>query len=203
MDYNGGKFIDYPKNLRDCSCRRCRYLSKKQKRLTQQILKRLPQLKRGWRLCQLLCVGNSSTFLPPHGERDINVVGILMDIRRKIDELARMDNLMLIADTNALLNRIIDDNETPFIYEKIGTRFNNIMIDEFQDTSILQWQNFKPLILNSLSEGCSCLVVGDVKQSIYRWRSSDWRLLSDIGNQVNPYNAQLQVLATSWRSCAY
>lgn len=204
MDYNGGKFIDYLEKLEEIAAADdADILSKNKKTDTANLEAALPQLKRlAGDYANFVRSNMLDFFTATMVERDIYVVGILMDIRRKIDELARMDNLMLIADTNALLNRIIDDNETPFIYEKIGTRFNNIMIDEFQDTSILQWQNFKPLILNSLSEGCSCLVVGDVKQSIYRWRSSDWRLLSDIGNQVNPYKSQLQVLATNWRSCA-
>lgn len=135
-------------------------------------------------------------------EKRIYDAGILNDIRRQIDDIAQEKGQMLIADTTTLLNKIIDNNETPFIYEKTGTRFFNFMIDEFQDTSNVQWHNFKPLMLNSLSQDNDCLVVGDVKQSIYRWRSSDWRLLSNIANDIKPYSADVNVLKTNWRSCA-
>lgn len=53
------------------------------------------------------------------------------------------------------------------------------MIDEFQDTSAMQWKNFRPLVVNSLGEGAKVMIVGDVKQSIYRWRNGDWRLLAN------------------------
>lgn len=75
------------------------------------------------------------------------------------------------------------------------------MIDEFQDTSVLQWKNFYPLILNSLSDGKFNLVVGDVKQSIYRWRNSDWKILDEqIYNDFSSEQLYEENLATNWRS---
>lgn len=132
---------------------------------------------------------------------NLNALGITTDIALKVNELARNENLFLLADANQLLHQIIDENDAPFIYEKTGTRFQHYMIDEFQDTSRLQWNNFRPLLQNSVSEGNTAMIVGDVKQSIYRWRNSDWKLLSD---QVNidfaVHGTQPKTLDTNWRS---
>lgn len=128
-------------------------------------------------------------------------LGITMDIRREVAAISREERLMLLPESTRLLNQIIDENEAPFIYEKTGVRYRHLMIDEFQDTSRLQWNNFKPLLLNSLSQNNHCMVVGDVKQSIYRWRNSDWQLLnSRISSEVAPYESVRKSLQTNWRS---
>lgn len=106
-------------------------------------------------------------------------LGILSDIDKKVREYCAENNVMLISDTTELLSKIIEGTDTPFVYEKIGSRVEHYMIDEFQDTSSLQWANFLPLVRNSLSSGNMNLIVGDVKQSIYRWRNSDWKLLNE------------------------
>ena len=94
-----------------------------------------------------------------------------------LERYLRENNMMLIADAGELLNRIIGDAEIPFIYERTGTRLTNLMIDEFQDTSVLQWSNLKPLVDNSVASGNDNLIIGDVKQAIYRFRNSDPTLL--------------------------
>lgn len=101
-----------------------------------------------------------------------NILGIITDIHTCIKENNNENNALLLSDSSNLLHAIINDSDTPFIYEKIGTYLNHYLLDEFQDTSVLQWENFKPLIANSLANGNSNLIVGDVKQSIYRRRSS-------------------------------
>ncbi|MCD6597009.1 MAG: UvrD-helicase domain-containing protein [Bacteroidales bacterium] len=106
-------------------------------------------------------------------------LGIYVDLENKIQEYARENNEFLISDLANFLNRIIDHNEVPFIYEKTGIIFRHFFLDEFQDTSVIQWNNFKPLISGSLSAGNMNMVVGDVKQSIYRWRNSDWKILGE------------------------
>lgn len=132
---------------------------------------------------------------------NLNALGIITDIAVKVNELARDENLFLLSDANRLLHQIIDENETPFIYEKTGTRFLHFMIDEFQDTSHMQWGNFRPLLQNSIGEGNTSLIVGDVKQSIYRWRSSDWKLLSDQVNiDFKNHGVDSLTLDTNWRS---
>lgn len=98
----------------------------------------------------------------------------------------REANRFLLSDTQTLLNSLIKDNDSPFIFEKIGTQLDHIMIDEFQDTSTIQWKNFKVLLEETMSrEDAGNLIVGDVKQSIYRWRSGDWRLLNNIDKEFN------------------
>ncbi|KPK86840.1 MAG: hypothetical protein AMS27_04210 [Bacteroides sp. SM23_62_1] len=109
----------------------------------------------------------------------IYTLGILTDISRRMIDYLNERNLFLLSESSYFLKEIIGGNEAPFIYEKIGNYFNHYMIDEFQDTSRMQWQNFKPLLENSLAGNQSNLVVGDVKQSIYRWRNSDWEILSE------------------------
>jgi len=128
-------------------------------------------------------------------------LGILVDLRKSVKELCREKGIVLISDSGHLLKDVIADSETPFVYEKTGSVYSHFMIDEFQDTSGLQWNNFRPLISNSLSEGNLGMVVGDVKQAIYRWRSSDWRLLAGkLGESFPVFGLQNEVLSSNWRS---
>ncbi len=111
--------------------------------------------------------------------KNMYVFGLITDISRKLKEYKDENNIMLLADAPKFLNGVIRDSDTPFIYEKVGSFYRNYLIDEFQDTSGLQWQNFQPLIVNSLDQGYESLVVGDVKQAIYRWRGGDLTLLQE------------------------
>lgn len=104
-------------------------------------------------------------------------LGIASFVNSEFEALLKEKNVMSLDDSNTLLHRIIDGSDAPFVYEKLGVRFENFLLDEFQDTSTIQWDNFRPLLSESDSNGRSNLVVGDVKQSIYRWRGSDWKLL--------------------------
>lgn len=145
---------------------------------------------------------NSRTYQTAYEiNRYFFTLGILGDVDKNIRTYASENNIMLISDTTELLNRIIEGNESPFIYEKVGMRVNNYMIDEFQDTSGMQWQNFLPLVQDSLGAGNKNFIVGDVKQSIYRWRNSDWKLL-DEQLDIDFRNERLnhETLDTNWRS---
>lgn len=110
--------------------------------------------------------------------RNLDSLAILSDLWFTIRKLSTDEGFMLLADSGPLLREFVKETDAPFVYEKAGTRYENFMIDEFQDTSVIQWQNFKPLIENSLAQGSFSMVVGDVKQAIYRWRNGDWRILS-------------------------
>lgn len=131
----------------------------------------------------------------------LHSLGILTDLAIELRKLTVDENIMLIADSNLLLNKIIDNSEAPFVYEKTGLKIDNFMIDEFQDTSGLQWQNFLPLIQNSMANNNENLVVGDIKQSIYRWRSSEWRLLKEkIYDDFRADQIKNFELNDNWRS---
>lgn len=129
-------------------------------------------------------------------------LGILSDISRYVADYRTEKNVMLIADTTELLHKVIGDSSTPFIYEKTGTRIDHYMIDEFQDTSRMQWENFRPLIEESLAASFDNLIVGDVKQSIYRFRNSDWELLDHLlDKEFLPDELKNETLKDNWRSC--
>jgi ATP-dependent helicase/nuclease subunit A len=128
-------------------------------------------------------------------------LGILNDITRNIREYASENNLFLLSDVASLLAGIIGSNDAPFVYEKTGHFFRHFMIDEFQDTSAIQWKNFVPLISNSLAENNRNILVGDVKQSIYRWRNGDWRILANgIQEDMKIFTPQVRTLEVNWRS---
>ena len=131
---------------------------------------------------------------------NLNQTMLLGKVNEKLRQLNDEANRFLLADTAYFLRELIAGNDIPFIYEKAGTQFQYIMIDEFQDTSELQWDNFQPLIANSLSNGNNCLLVGDVKQSIYRWRNSDWSILNDIEHSQFGNYVKQEPLDTNYRS---
>jgi len=132
---------------------------------------------------------------------NIYALGILSDVLNKVHQITTSENSFLLSDAGELLNLITKEDQAPFIYEKVGNRFENFMIDEFQDTSIIQWDNFQPLINNSMAEGYDNLVVGDVKQSIYRWRNSDWKILGTMKEDlVDNKRFISEPLKTNWRS---
>ena len=151
--------------------------------------------------------------------RHLNELRLLGSIEQKVRHLNNEANRFLLSDTQGLLNRLIDDSDSPFIFEKTGAQLTHIMIDEFQDTSTVQWQNFKVLLEETMSHSyqenvipnsdapsqrlISNLIVGDVKQSIYRWRSGDWRLLNNIEGQFPQAKETVNVLplTTNHRSC--
>lgn len=133
--------------------------------------------------------------------RYLSQLRLLRSIDLKVREMNQETNRFLLSDTQALLQSLIKsgENDTPFIFEKIGTRLEHIMIDEFQDTSTIQWQNFKVLLEETMSHGQSHnLIVGDVKQSIYRWRSGDWKILNDIEREFPSPEALLHVESLAW-----
>jgi len=128
-------------------------------------------------------------------------LGILSDVSQQIAAYREEKNIMLIADTTELLSKVIDGSDAPFIYEKTGTIVDHYMIDEFQDTSGMQWQNFRPLLRESLAYKQSNLIVGDVKQSIYRFRNSDWKLLDEqVQRDFLPEMIREKTLKENWRS---
>jgi len=130
----------------------------------------------------------------------INDVQLLRHIEAFAKELNDSAQRFMLSDTPTLLGEMVKDDDSPFVFEKIGAHLEHIMIDEFQDTSTVQWQNFKKLLLECIGKGNSNLIVGDVKQSIYRWRSGDWRLLNSIDQQFSASLLDFKPLDTNYRS---
>lgn len=131
----------------------------------------------------------------------IYALGVAGELDREFKAIMKEKNVLSIDDSNTILKNIIDGSDAPFIYEKIGVRFENFLLDEFQDTSRIQWDNFCPLLKDSEAQGFDSLIVGDVKQSIYRWRGSDWNLLDKEVEMEFP-SSRTDVLDTNYRSCA-
>lgn len=128
---------------------------------------------------------------------NLHQLGLVWDISEEISRQNADNNRFMLADTALFLNKMIDQADAPFIYEKIGAQIKHVMIDEFQDTSRLQWGNFKSLLANITANNDFSLIVGDVKQSIYRWRNGDWSILNDIEKQL-PVN--IHSLSFNYRS---
>ena len=133
-------------------------------------------------------------------KKHINNLQLLDAIDQELHEENKQKNRFILSDTNALLHHFVTSDDSPFIFEKLGSSINHIMMDEFQDTSRLQWKNFKFLLLNGLSQGYSSLIVGDVKQSIYRWRHSDWRILNSLNDKLEQFPIKSETLSTNRRS---
>ena len=131
--------------------------------------------------------------------KDSFSLGLAGEFYRSFDALLKEKNLMCIDDSNTILRDIINGSDAPFVYEKLGVRYEHFLLDEFQDTSNIQWQNFLPLLRESEGKGGKSLIVGDVKQSIYRFRDSDWSLLGRGVQQQFP-GAKVEALDCNWRS---
>jgi ATP-dependent exoDNAse (exonuclease V) beta subunit len=129
--------------------------------------------------------------------------GIISELEEKLKIYREKHQLFHLSDTTRMLSKAIEDQDAPFIYEKSGNTFIHILIDEFQDTSEEQWSILKPLIINTLGSGNDIYIVGDAKQSIYRWRGGEMELIvdgvrKDLGK--NGFKPEEKILDTNWRS---
>jgi len=133
------------------------------------------------------------------------VLGLLGRVIHYMSDFTRENSSLLLKDTNTILRKIIADDPVPFIYERVGVNLNHFLIDEFQDTSRMQWENLKPLLDESLGFGHDNLVIGDEKQSIYRFRNADPTLL---GNLHESFSGNSRITGsdisgnTNWRSAS-
>ncbi len=132
----------------------------------------------------------------------LNNVRLLASIDEEVQAENRARNRFLLSDTNALLHGVVGEGDSSFVFEKIGAHIRHVMIDEFQDTSRMQWANFRLLLLEGLSQGADSLVVGDVKQSIYRWRNGDWNILNGLTERIGAFPVRVKALRTNRRSAA-
>ncbi|MCC8089659.1 MAG: UvrD-helicase domain-containing protein [Rikenellaceae bacterium] len=134
-------------------------------------------------------------------KENFRVFALLNDLSETVRSIVSENNMMLISDTTGIINDLIKNNDTPFIFEKAGNHFSHYMIDEFQDTSHSQWKNFIPLLNNAISQDKNypVFVVGDIKQSIYRWRGGNWDILGS-GVEAQFSQTDLINLDTNYRS---
>ncbi len=135
--------------------------------------------------------------------KNITPLSVLNVINKELTALKEEQNKMLISEFNSIISKEIKNQPTPFIYERIGEKFNHYFIDEFQDTSVMQWENLIPLLGNSLSsETGTVMLVGDAKQAIYRWRGGKAEQFIGLFNDENPFYVEKQIenLPTNYRS---
>ncbi|MDD5571241.1 MAG: UvrD-helicase domain-containing protein [Bacteroidales bacterium] len=118
--------------------------------------------------------------------RSIYEIALLNEIEKLIEEYKKQPDKTHISEFNKLISDIVINEPVPFIYERIGVKYHHFLIDEFQDTSVMQWQNFLPLIENSLANSDFNMVVGDGKQAIYRWRSGEVEQFSNLPEIYKP-----------------
>lgn len=131
------------------------------------------------------------------------MVGIISPLNDELKNFRDENQLFLLSDTTRMLREAVRDTDAPFIYEKSGNTYSHLFIDEFQDTGNEQWQILKPLVTNSIANGNDILIVGDAKQSIYRWRGGNMNLLlKDVKKELHQFNSITteEKLDTNYRS---
>ena len=132
--------------------------------------------------------------------RYLNPLRLLDVIEQEANNINAENNQFNLSKTPTLLSKLVEKTDAPFVFEKIGTQFHNVMIDEFQDTSQQQWNNFKVLLIENQSTGGNDLLVGDIKQSIYRWRNGDWAILKNVKKELANLTPEEEELRYNFRS---
>ncbi|MCX2839519.1 UvrD-helicase domain-containing protein [Salinimicrobium sp. MT39] len=142
-------------------------------------------------------------------DKNLVPLSLLNAIQAQIEEIKAENSLVLISEFNATIGKAVKDQPAPFIYERLGDRYRHYFIDEFQDTSQLQWENLIPLVDNTLSiehpagEFGSLTLVGDAKQSIYRWRGGKAEQFMELCQKRHPFSVEdleMLVLPNNYRS---
>ena len=129
-------------------------------------------------------------------KKQISMFRVADRLRNEFEILMAEKGVVCLDNTNEYIRKLVGDkDDVPFVYEKLGVRYRHFLLDEFQDTSVIQWENFLPLLRESVDNGYYNLVVGDVKQSIYRWRDADWRIIDSLDRSGEPMAAALRVAA--------
>lgn len=131
--------------------------------------------------------------------KNITPLSLLNTVSNELTKIQEEQNVLSISEFNAIIHREIQNQPAPFIYERLGERYRHFFIDEFQDTSEMQWQNLIPLIDNATSseidgEKGTLMIVGDPKQSIYRWRGGKAEQFIELSKDHNPFNNPEKVL---------
>lgn len=114
---------------------------------------------------------------------NLYTITLLTNIERNMNAIQKENMQMLLSNANLFLRDLLEGDARSFVYSKVGPKMEHLLIDEFQDTSQMQWNNLQPLVDELHSAGHQCIIVGDIKQSIYRFRNGKWKLLADLANQ--------------------
>ncbi len=126
-------------------------------------------------------------------QKNLVQLSLLNEINHEVEEIKKERNIVLISEFYPKISEQVKDQPAPFIYERLGERYHHYFIDEFQDTSIMQWENLIPLINHNLSGSeisSGLTIVGDAKQSIYRWRGGRAEQLIDLSHDKNPFQTE-------------
>ncbi|MBK7384355.1 MAG: UvrD-helicase domain-containing protein [Flavobacteriales bacterium] len=135
---------------------------------------------------ELLALGQRDHFVRAAVLRELPSAFALIELDRSLRMLKEADGVAFFSDLTRLVAQVVRDEPAPFIFERLGERYRHFLLDEFQDTSLLQWHTLLPLIHNALSSGGSALLVGDAKQAIYRWRNGEVRLFTTLPGLFPP-----------------
>lgn len=148
---------------------------------------------------------NSETYYSAEQAlRNLYVFGLLSDISKTLREYLQENNMMLLSDAPQFLRGVMQDQDASFLYEKVGSFYRHFLIDEFQDTSGFQWHNVLPLVRNGIAQNYRSLIVGDIKQSIYRWRGGDLNILQEqVVHDIGAAMTQTYHLDTNYRSTGH
>ena len=126
----------------------------------------------------MLLINTIVTILP-----NLYTITLLANIESNMKDIQKENMQMLLSNANLFLRDLLEGDARSFVYSKVGPKLEHLLIDEFQDTSQMQWNNLQPLVEELYSAGRQCIIVGDIKQSIYRFRNGKWKLLADLANR--------------------
>ena len=132
--------------------------------------------------------------------RSMDQLRLLDHIARRMAHINAEADRFLLSNTKFVFNLLVTDSDAEFVFEKVGTQFHHVLIDEFQDTARMQWENMRKLLIEATAGGNDCLIVGDVKQSIYRWNGGDWSILQHIDKEIQHTAVEHETLDDNYRS---
>lgn len=150
--------------------------------------------------CEIRSIDFPNYFLAREVLRNIYAMALLHRARQILEEIQEKTSVIPLPEFNRKIDEALSREGNEFIFERSGTRYRHVFIDEFQDTSRLQWKNLRPLVENNLAQGNECLIVGDPKQSIYRFRNADLEQFIRLCSQKADIPVKVKTLQSNWRS---
>jgi ATP-dependent helicase/nuclease subunit A len=203
-EFEAGRYYEYGARVEGAALSAGDWPSKKS--LKNALLKSLAENKL-MKILNDMMAYDKANFILVRSSREVlknfYAFGLISDLTRKLRTYREENNVMLLSDASKFLNGVINNSDTPFIYEKVGSYYRHYLIDEFQDTSGFQWRNFVPLLKEASDQQYSNLIVGDVKQSIYRWRGGDLELLqNEVTREFGKERVDIHNLDSNYRSAS-